>query len=158
MNTAEDILKDKQQDIVSIAWDQTVQQACEKMVAKKIGAILVKKDSRYVGIWTERDLLKKITDESFNPQTAKISDHMSAPLKTAPHSTRIHKLEEMFLGLFLRHLPIEKDDEIIGMLSIGDVLRASLIHMDHRLKELNAFVTWDYYENWREGRIKPEQN
>ena len=158
MNTAEDILKDKQQDIVSIAWDQTVQQACEKMVAKKIGAILVKKDNRYVGIWTERDLLKKITDKGFNPQTAKISDHMSAPLKTAPHSTRIHKLEEMFLGLFLRHLPIEKDDEIIGMLSIGDVLRASLIHMDQRLKELNAFVTWDYYENWREGRLKPEQD
>ena len=58
------------------------------------------------------------------------------------------------MGLFLRHLPIEKDNEIIGMLSIGDVLRASLIHMDHRLKELNAYVTWDYYENWREGRIK----
>ncbi|UCD79150.1 MAG: CBS domain-containing protein [Desulfobacterales bacterium] len=155
MRTAEDIIKDKQSEIVSIAWDQTVQQACQKMVDKKIGAILVKKDNRYVGIWTERDLLKKMTEEGFNPQTAKIGDHMSAPLKTAPHSTRIHKLNEMFLGLFLRHLPIEKDGEFIGLLSIGDVLRASLIEMDRQLKELNAFVTWDYYENWREGRKKP---
>jgi signal-transduction protein with cAMP-binding, CBS, and nucleotidyltransferase domain len=155
MITAEDIVKDKQRDIVSISWDQTVQQACQKMVDKKIGAILVKKDDRYIGIWTERDLLQKITEEGFNPQTAKIGDHMSTPLKTASHSTRIHKLEEMFLGLFLRHLPIEKEGEFIGLLSIGDVLRASLIEMDRQLKELNAFVTWDYYENWREGRKKP---
>jgi signal-transduction protein with cAMP-binding, CBS, and nucleotidyltransferase domain len=155
MITAEDILKEKPRDIVSIAWDQTVQQACQRMVEKKIGAILVDKDGQYIGIWTERDLLHKITEEGFNPQTAIISDHMSAPLKTAPHSTRIHKLEEMFLGLFLRHLPIEKDAQIIGLLSIGDVLRASLIDMDRQLKELNAFVTWDYYENWREGRTKP---
>jgi signal-transduction protein with cAMP-binding, CBS, and nucleotidyltransferase domain len=155
MITAEDILKEKQRDIVSISWDQTVHQACQKMVDKKIGAILVKKDNRYIGIWTERDLLQKMTEEGFNPHTAKIGDHMSAPLKTAPHSTRIHKLNEMFLGLFLRHLPIEKDGEFIGLLSIGDVLRASLIEMDRQLKELNAFVTWDYYENWREGRAKP---
>jgi len=155
MRTAEHIVKDKQREIVSISWERTVQEACQKMVDKKIGAILIEKDNRYVGIWTERDLLKKMTEEGFDPQTAIVGDHMTAPLKTAPHSTRIYKLQEMFLGLFLRHLPIEKDGEFIGLLSIGDVLRASLIEMDRQLKELNAFVTWDYYENWREGRAKP---
>lgn len=154
MNTAEDIIKDKQSNIVSISWDQTVHQACLEMVAKKIGAILVRKNGKFVGIWTERDLLQKMSEGGFDPLTAKIGDHMSTPLKTAPHSTRIHKLIEMFLGLFLRHMPIEKDGEIIGLLSTGDVLRASLINMDHQLKEINAFVTWDYYENWREGRTK----
>ena len=154
MNTAEDIVKDKQSDIVAISWDKTVHQACLEMSSKKIGAILVKKDDKFVGIWTERDLLQKMTEEGFDPRTAKIGDHMSTPLKTAPHSTRIYKLTEMFLGLFLRHLPIEKDGEFIGLLSIGDVLRASLINTDHHLKEINAFITWDYYENWREGRIK----
>ena len=156
MNTAEDIVGDKQREMVSISWDRTVQEACIKMVELKIGAILVKKDDKFVGIWTERDLLRKMTEEGFDPRTEKIGDHMSAPLKTAPHSTRIHKLKEMFLGLFLRHLPIEKDGEFIGMLSIGDVLRASLIEMDQQLKQINAYVTWDYYENWREGRKKPE--
>jgi len=156
MNTAEDIVGEKRRDIVSISWDQTVQQACLEMVDRKIGAILVEKDGKFIGIWTERDLLLKMTGEGFDPRTAKIGDHMSTPLKTAPHSTRIHKLKEMFLGLYLRHLPIEKDGEFIGLLSIGDVLRASLIEMDSQLKHINAFVTWDYYENWREGRKKPE--
>lgn len=156
MNTAEEIIKDKHRKIVSISRDQTVHQGCQKMVDCKIGAILVKQDDKYVGIWTERDLLRKMTEEGFDPRTEKIGDHMSTPLKTAPHSTRIHKLQEMMLGLYLRHLPIEKDGEFIGMLSIGDILRASLIDMDHQLKEINAFVTWDFYENWREGRTKPE--
>lgn len=154
MNTAEDIVREKQQDIVSISWDQTVHQACLEMVERKIGAILVKRDGKFIGIWTERDLLLKMTEKGFDPQTAVIGDHMSTPLRTAPHSTRIHKLNEMFLGLYLRHLPIEKNGEFIGLLSIGDVLRASLIEMDQQLKQLNAYVTWDYYENWREGRKK----
>lgn len=157
MNTAEDIVRDKQQDIVSISWDQTVHHACLEMVERKIGAILVKKDGKFVGIWTERDLLLKMTETGFDPHTAIIGDHMSTPLKTAPHSTRIHKLNEMFLGLYLRHLPVEKSGEFIGLLSIGDVLRASLIEMDQQLKQLNAYVTWDYYENWREGRKKKQQ-
>ena len=154
MNTAEDIVRDKPQEIVSISWDQTVHQACLEMVERRIGAILVKKDGKFVGIWTERDLLLKMTEKGFDPHTAIVGDHMSTPLKTAPHSTRIHKLNEMFLGLYLRHLPIEKNGEFVGLLSIGDVLRASLIEMDQQLKQLNAYVTWDYYENWREGRKK----
>ena len=154
MKTAEDIIKDKPGGIISISWDQSVQQACREMAQKKIGAILVKKDNKYVGIWTERDLLRKMTEEDFDPATAIIGDHMSSPLRTAPHSTRIYKLEDMFLGLFLRHLPIEKDGKFIGMLSIGDVLRASLLEKDRQFKHINDFVSWDFYENWKVGRKK----
>ena len=154
MKTAEDIVNDKQSEIVSISWDKTVHQACRKMVEERIGAILVEKDGEYVGIWSERDLLRKMTEGEFDPRKEKIGDHMTSPLQTATHSTRIHKLEDMFLGLFLRHLPVEKDGKFIGMLSIGDVLRASLIEKDRRFKEINDFISWDYYENWRLGRDK----
>jgi signal-transduction protein with cAMP-binding, CBS, and nucleotidyltransferase domain len=154
MITAEDILKDKQRDIVSISWDRTVYQACCKMVDNKIGAILVKKDDEYVGIWSERDMLRNITSEGFDPKTEKVGDYMTSPLRTASHRTRIYKLEEMFLGLFLRHLLIEKNGEHIGMISIGDVLRAGLLEKDRQFKEINDFVSWDYYENWKAGRPK----
>jgi len=154
MKTAEDIVNDKQRDIVSISWDQTVHQTCRKMNETRIGAIVIKKDDEYVGIWSERDLLRNICNEEFDPKTARICDYMSAPLQSAPHSTRIYKLEEMFLGLFLRHLLIEKDGEYIGMLSIGDVLRASLLAKARQFQELNEFVSWDYYENWQLGRSK----
>ena len=154
MKTAEDILGDKKRNIVSISWDKTVYQACCKMVENKIGAILVKKDDEFVGIWSERDLLRNIISEGFNPKQAKVGDYMTAPLHTASHRTRIYKLQEMFLGLYLRHLLIEKDGEYIGMLSIGDVLRADLLEKDRQFKEIKDFVSWDYYENWKEGRRK----
>jgi len=154
MKTAEDIIEDKHREIVSISWDQTVYQACRKMVDNKIGAILVKKDDEFVGIWSERDLLRNITSEGFDPKKAKVGDYMTSPLRTASHRTRIYKLEEMFLGLFLRHILIEKDGELIGMLSIGDVLRAGLLEKDRQFKEINDFVSWDYYENWKAGRRK----
>jgi len=154
MKTAEDIVNDKQREIVSISWDQTVHQTCRKMIESKIGAIVIEKDGELIGIWSERDLLRNICNEEFDPNTARISDYMSAPLQSAPHSTRIHKLEEMFLGLFLRHLLIEKEGKYIGMLSIGDVLRAGLLEKDRQFRELNEFVSWDYYENWQLGRSK----
>ena len=66
----------------------------------------------------------------------------------------LHKLEEMFLGLFVRHLLVEKDGDYIGLVSIGDVLRANLLEKDRRFKEINDFVSWDFYENWRIGRNK----
>ena len=154
MKTAEDIVNDKQREIVFVSWDQTVHQTCRKMIESKIGAIVIKKDDEFVGIWSERDLLRNICNEGFDPKTARISDYMSTPLQSTPHSTRIYKLEEMFLGLFLRHLLIEKDGEYIGMLSIGDVLRASLLAKARQFQELNEFVSWDYYENWQLGRSK----
>jgi signal-transduction protein with cAMP-binding, CBS, and nucleotidyltransferase domain len=154
MKTAEDIVKDKLRDIVYISWDQTIYQACQKMTENKIGAILVKKDDKIIGIWTERDLLRNITVENFDPKTSKVGDYMTTPLHTASYDTHIHKLEEMLLGLFIRHLIIEKDGKHIGLISIGDVLRASLLEKDRQFAQLNAFVNWEYYENWKWGRKK----
>lgn len=60
----------------------------------------------------------------------------------------------MFLGLFLRHILVEKEGEYIGLLSIGDVLRAGLLEKDRQFREINKFFSWDYYENWKAGRKK----
>lgn len=154
MQTAEDILKDKNTEIMSIAYDQTVLKACRVMTGEKIGAILVRKNDEFVGIWTERDLLHSIGTPEFDPSTARIGDYMSAPLHSVPHSTRLYKLSDMFLGLFVRHLLVEKEGKYIGLISIGDALRANLLEQDRRFKAYNEFVNWDFYENWRWGREK----
>ena len=156
MKTAEDIVKDKQAEIVSVSYDQTVQQVCQLMVNSKIGAILIKSEGSYVGIWTERDLLRNFTNPDFDPHTARIGDYMTTRLHSVSHDTPLHKIEEMFLGLFVRHLPVDKDGETIGMVSIGDVLRASLLEKEQKFKELNEFVNWDYYEKLEVGSQKKE--
>jgi CBS domain-containing protein len=154
MKTAEDILIDKNREMVCISPDRTIREAVHIMTDNNIGAILVKKEGKILGIWTERDLLYNINLPEFNPDRERVGDHMTTSLYTTRYDTPLLKIKEMFLGLFIRHIIVEKDGKYIGLLSIGDVLRTSLIEQDHQIKELNAMAGWEYYENWRWDRKK----
>ncbi len=85
--------------------------------------------------------------------TALIDDYMTTDLVSAPHTDTVYNLMDKLLGLRVRHLLIEKDGKTIGMVSSGDVMKASIQEKDGELKQLNSMVGWDYYENWR---WKPE--
>jgi len=155
MKTAEDILKEKGAvKMVSVAPDETIATAIEKMNRANIGAILVEKQGQIIGIWTERDLLRALGKSKFDLQSALIGEHMITTLHCAEHDTTIEQMEEMFLGLFIRHILIKKGEQFIGLLSIGDVLRASLLEKDTQIKKLNTIASWQYYENWGWDRKK----
>ena len=154
MKTAEDIVKDTNKEIITVKKTQTVAEAIDLMNENKIGAILIEEDDDVVGIWTERDFLRSSGDPSFDPGNALIGDHMTSPVHCARHDATLTELEETFLGLYLRHIPVKKDDRVIGMASIGDVLRANLLAKDRQIKELNSMASWQYYENWGWDRQK----
>ena len=149
MKTAEDILKEKGSEMIWVTEDTTISEALKKMVGNKIGAILVKKDDRFVGIWTERNLMRNTLLEDFDPNTAKVKDYMSANLRSAPAGDSLYMLMDKFLGMRLRHLLIEKNNKYIGLLSSGDVIKADLNEKSKELEKLNAMISWEYYENWK---------
>jgi predicted transcriptional regulator len=153
MKTAEDILKNKKfPRMVTISHDATIFETLNLMVKNKIGAMLVTRNDQIKGIWTERDLLRNALEPEFDPKTARIGDYMKTDLKSAAHDTPIIKLQEKFLGLYIRHILIKKKKKYIGMLSIGDVIRASLLTKDDEIKNLNKIASWEYYENWKGPR------
>lgn len=155
MKTAQDILNNKDTpNIVSIAPNETIAAAVSKMNKANIGAILVAEKDHIIGIWTERDLLRAIHQDDFNIHTAIIKNHMQTTLHAADWQTPVEQLEEMFLGLYIRHILIKKENRYIGLLSIGDVLRASLLEKDRQIKKLNTIASWQYYENWGWERTK----
>ena len=154
MKTAEDILNEKKRDMVWVKEDQTVFDAVQVMVDYDIGAVLINKEGRMVGIFSERDLLRNMADPDFKPKEARVGNYMSKPLHCAAYDTPLIKLNEKFLGLYIRHILIEKGDQQLGMLSIGDVMRASLLEQDKQIKELNAIASWEYYEDWGWDRKK----
>ena len=156
MKTAGDILNDKKRDMVTIRPDQTIREALERMQVNRIGAVLVKRGEKIVGIWSERDLARDILKRGFDIDTALVENYMSTRLYTAPDDTPILKLQEMFLGLFIRHILITHRRKTIGLLSIGDVMRAGLLEKDTQIRDLTAMASWEYYENWGwDRKLKP---
>jgi signal-transduction protein with cAMP-binding, CBS, and nucleotidyltransferase domain len=156
MKTAGEILNDKKRDMVTVRPEQTIREALERMQVNRIGAVLVKRADKIVGIWTERDLARDILKPGFNIDTAKVEDHMTTRLFTAPVDTPILKLQEMFLGLFIRHILITQGRKTVGLLSIGDVMRAGLLEKDTQIRDLTAMSSWEYYENWGwDRKLKP---
>ena len=143
MKTAIDILEDKNRGIVSVPADSTICDAVKLMVEKGIGAMMVKEGDDYVGIWTERDLLRNIVEPGFDPKQALIKDYMATHLKSAPHTDTIYQLLDKLLGLRIRHLLIEKEGNIIGLISKRDITRATLLRKSKEYEELNKIVSWD---------------
>ncbi|MGD2084645.1 MAG: CBS domain-containing protein [Candidatus Aminicenantes bacterium] len=157
MRTAEEILKQKGTDMVCVDQNTAVCDALGVMNENRIGAILVKKEDKIAGIWTERDLMMNCLHESFDAKKEKVGDHMKTNLQTAKHDANVYELMDKFLGKRMRHLLVEKEGKYIGILSSGDVMRATMQEKDEELKTLNAMVSWDYYENWKweKSKISP---
>ena len=147
--TAEDIVKDIGEEPLCVSPETTVYEAVEMMLAKDGHAVLIKKDGKYVGIWTERDLMKGTLLDGFDPNTTKVGEHMSFPLKTAPHTDNIFRLIDKFLGYQTRHLLIEKEGQYIGLLYARDVVRAGFTERTKQLKELDEMISLEFYENWK---------
>lgn len=154
MFTAENIISEKSHDIISTSPDSTVADALKIMLDEKIGAIAIKDGDNYVGIWTERDLMLNVVTEGFFSKTSKIKDVMSTDLKTAQFNESVFALQDKMLGERIRHLFIEKDNKIIGILSTGDIIKTILNDKNKELKDLNAIVNFDYYENWKFAKKK----
>lgn len=149
MKTAEDILMEKNRDMICASPETTIYDALQTMLENKIGAILVKQGEDLVGIWTERDLMRNVIMPGFDVRSAKIGDYMTKGLLSVPHTADIYAMKDKFLGLRLRHLLIERDGAFIGMVSAGDVMKAALDDKSEELDNLNAAVNFDYYEDWK---------
>ncbi len=148
MQTALDVLEEKSPRMISVDREATLFEALERMVKHDIGAMLVKDEEDIVGIWTERDHLKKSLEPDYDPKTYRIGDFMQTELKSAAADTPILKLQELFLGLYIRHILIKQDEKYVGLLSVGDVIRASLLVKDREIRQLHQIASWEYYENW----------
>ena len=99
-----------------------VQEAAQIMQSKHIGALFVKKGDKFVGVLTENDLLRKVVAESLNPATTKVSDIMSEPIHTMDCMEHIEKANQYMSQNKIRHLGVTKNDEIIGILSVKDLV------------------------------------
>ncbi len=149
MNIADDLIKDKNRELVSVDEATTIATAVALMAKNRIGAILIKRGDEIVGIWTERDLLHCVAKLELDCVNKSIGNYMRKDLKYCEWNDSVYKLMDMFLGLRLRHLLVKKDGAYIGLISSGDVMKATIREKNQELANLNASMSWDYYEEWK---------
>jgi signal-transduction protein with cAMP-binding, CBS, and nucleotidyltransferase domain len=149
MKTAGDIVLEKGGKIVSVPPEITILDALQYMIKKRVGAVIIMEKETPIGIWTSRDLMRNTILNRFDPSTSLIKDYMQSPILSAPHTDTAFNLMDKFLGLRINHLLVEKDGAYIGLLSSGDVMKATIQEKTDELSRLNKIVSWKYYEEWQ---------
>ncbi|GAB6094537.1 CBS domain-containing protein [Desulfatiferula olefinivorans] len=155
MITAVDILRYKQSEMIHVNENTTIHDAVKLMVEKKIGAVVVTRGDTIVGLWTERDLMMHSINDDFSLKTARIGDYIDSNLNVIAYDTPLEAIQERFVGLYIRHVFVEKNGAIIGLISCGDAMEAGLHFKTREMEKLNSMVSLDYYENWSRPKSTP---
>jgi CBS domain-containing protein len=124
MNTSiATLLEQKGGAVRSVPTTVTVLEAVQEMNRHKIGSVLVMNGARLAGIFTERDVLLRVVGEELDPMTTPITKVMSANVLTITLETTVQQVMDLFAERRCRHLPVIKDGQVAGLISIGDVSR-----------------------------------
>ncbi len=141
MTTVRKLLETKESTTnFSIASTDTVLQAVKVMTEHHIGALLVTEDGKIVGIYTERDYLYKGENEGRAAKDTRIKDVMSARMITVTKDTTADQCVELMKQYNIRHLPVVENDQLIGLVSMRDVIAAAFENKESEIRGLENYI------------------
>jgi CBS domain-containing protein len=117
------LLARKRSGVHAVASTITVAEAVGDMVHHQVGAVLVVDEGRLAGIFTERDVLRRVVGSGLDPRQAVVSDVMTRDIVTVAPTATVEQVMEIFTERRCRHLPVVDEGRILGVISIGDVTR-----------------------------------
>ena len=145
MNTSISVLMERKGSTVfSLPPDVTVVAAVKEMDRHKIGAILVIDSGRIVGIFTERDVLTRVVAAGLDPKKTPIERVMTRDPMTVPSTTTVEEVMKLITDKRFRHLPVVDGGRLVGMVSIGDILRRMVDTHRHEAEQLKQYITGGY--------------
>lgn len=143
MKTVAQVLKAKDlknQDVHTIQWDHTVFEALVRMSEKNVGALPVVKDGVVVGIISERDYARKLILKGLSSVTTRVDEVMSSPVITVDSHKQVDECMNIMTDSHLRHLPVVEDGKLLGLLSIGDLVKEAIADQADLIKQLEQYI------------------
>ena len=140
VNRLAEILEEKGGDVLEIDADATVLEAVQQMVAMNVGSLLVTVEGEVTGIVTERDYLRRVTLED-RTEEAPVREIMSAPLVVATPETTIDECMALMTDRRIRHVPVVEDGKVVGLVSIGDLVKFKSKLQTFEIQFLNDYIT-----------------
>lgn len=135
-----DILKTKGTKVHSIAPDQTVFEAIEKMDKLNIGALIVLNNQKLNGIISERDYRSKVILMGRSSKSTNVSDIMTPDVYCVDPTDSVETCMSIMTDKKIRHLPVMREDEVAGVISIGDLVKAIISKQKFEIKNLRHYI------------------
>ena len=140
MHSIRDILREKGTTVRSIDPDETVYEAIRQMAEHGIGALLVVEDGKPVGLLSERDYSRKVILRGLRSRETKVRTIMSSPLLTISPDASVQEALSMMTEKYIRHLPVIDGSRVIGLVSIGDLVKAVIEDQQSLIEQLESFI------------------
>ena len=141
MGRISEILRGKGADVLKIEASATVFDAIKKIVDKNVGSILVTEGDEVVGIMTERDYLRKIAVLGRTSHETLVSEIMTSPLVYVTPETTIEESMAIMTDRRIRHLPVVEEEDVIGIISIGDLVKFQSREQSFQIQYLTDYIS-----------------
>jgi CBS domain-containing protein len=136
------LLATKGNDVATISQERSVADAVALLKARGIGALVVTgAKSPIAGMFSERDVVRALASSGASALTQKVAELMSAEVTVCSPTTELHELMTMMTERRFRHVPVVDDGHLVGLISIGDVVKARLDELEHDKKDLLDYVS-----------------
>jgi len=140
MRTVRQLLEAKGRDIWTISPDNSVYEALKLMADKNIGALVVMAGNRMVGIFSERDYARKVVLQGKFSRDIAVGAIMTSEVYSVTPERSIKECMAVMTQRRFRHLPVIEGDKLVGVISIGDVVKALLSEQDFMIAQLENFI------------------
>lgn len=140
VNRLAEILEEKGGDVLEIDGDSSVLDAVQLMVESNVGSLLVTEQGEVAGIVTERDYLRRVTLEG-RTEEAPVREIMSSPLVVATLETTVDECMAMMSDRRIRHIPVVEEEKVVGLVSIGDLVKFKSKLQSFEIQFLNDYIT-----------------
>ena len=144
MSSIHEVLERKGKTVLTIQRQASVLDAIGNMSQANIGAIVIEQDGRPVGIFTERDYLRKIALEGRSSRETRVDEVMSSPLITVTPADSTQTAMETMTERRCRHLIVVDGEELVGIVSLGDLVKHMLVEKQAEVDQLSSYIAGSY--------------
>src|SRR6267154_1337606 len=138
------VLKRKGSEVWFVTPDQTVYEAIERMADKAVGALLVISESKLVGIISERDYARKVILKGRSSRTTFVKEIMTSSVISATSGQTVDESMDIMTRNRIRHLPIVESDKVLGVISIGDLVKWVVSEQEETIEHLQNYISSNY--------------
>lgn len=140
MKTVRQLLETKGAEVISVSPDSNVLDALKLMASREIGAVLVVEGARLVGIMSERDYARKVILRGKSSQDTKVREIMTERVMYARPDQTLPELMALMTNKRVRHLPVLEEDRLVGVLSIGDLVKETISEQEFIIRQLENYI------------------